>query len=187
MSDQNQLVEIKVYRFDPTVDKEPRYQAYKVPQEGYSILNALQYAYDNYDKSLSFRAGCQGKGAARCGACPVVVNGIPVLSCYKMVEPGMVIEPHPKFEHVKDLVYNRSKAAIEVYDAPQHFVQEIDDEKCVGCNDCVVMCPMAVYELRKVNKKLKARSKDASSCCGVTCEICVDGCSKGAIAIKPLA
>ena len=184
MDKENELVEIKVFRFDPTVDKEPQYKVYKVPCVGYSVLNALQYAYAHYDRSLAFRAGCSGKGAGRCGACPVLINGVPALSCYKMVEEGMVVEPHPKFELIKDLVVDRNRAKKTGYSGKGNFEQIVDIDKCVGCNDCVVMCPIGVYELQKVNGKFKAVSVDGKSCCGVTCEICVDGCWKGAITIK---
>ena len=104
MNEKDKLVEIKVFRFDPTVDKEPRYEVYEVPYEGRSVLNALQYIFAHYDKGLAFRSGCSGKGAGRCGACPVMINGVPALSCERMVEAGLVVEPHPKFEIIKDLV-----------------------------------------------------------------------------------
>lgn len=186
MTEKDKLVEIKIFRFDPTVDKAPRYATYKVPYEGYSLLNALQYIYANYDKSLAFRAGCSGKGSGRCGACPVLVNGVAALSCERMMEAGLVVEPHPKFELIKDLAVDLHSKKGDYKASRKSTVQHvIDIEKCVGCNDCVVVCPVGVYELQKVGGKYKAFAVDAASCCGLTCEMCVDACYPSAIKVKP--
>lgn len=53
----------------------------------------------------------------------------------------------------------------------------IDRKKCVGCEDCVFICPVSVY---KIEKK-KAVVADRGSCCGETCRMCVDYCWKDAI------
>jgi len=53
----------------------------------------------------------------------------------------------------------------------------VDEEKCVGCGDCVFICPAGVYEVREG----KAVPVDVGSCCGVTCRLCVEYCWKDAI------
>ena len=53
----------------------------------------------------------------------------------------------------------------------------VDEEKCMGCRDCVFICPVRVYAV----KKGKAVPVDTASCCGRTCRLCVEYCWKGAI------
>jgi succinate dehydrogenase/fumarate reductase iron-sulfur protein len=103
------LAQVKVFRFDPAIDKEPRYEVYQTPYQGLTVLNVLQYIYEHYDASLSFRFGCSGAHYVRCGACPVLCNGEPVLSCQKVADKKMTIEPHPKFEVIKDLIVDFNK------------------------------------------------------------------------------
>jgi len=53
----------------------------------------------------------------------------------------------------------------------------VNEEKCVGCGDCVFICPTRVYTM----KKGKAIPANTGSCCGGTCKLCVEYCWKGAI------
>ncbi|MFC1964372.1 2Fe-2S iron-sulfur cluster-binding protein [Chloroflexota bacterium] len=186
MNEENKFAEVKVFRFDPTVDKEPRYETYRAPYEGYNVYNVLQYIYENHDRSLAFRGGCSGKGGGRCGACPVLVNGNPALSCQRLATDKMVIEPHPKFELIKDLVVDFKKVKDYTYAGQKTVEVMIDQSKCVGCNDCVVICPVSVWKLEKVDKKYKAIPADSGSCCGTTCKMCESWCWVDAITIKPL-
>ncbi len=92
----------RVFRFDPAADKKPRYQRYtNLPYIGRSVLDVLRYIYEEYDQSLAFRRLCT-KGY--CGGCAMRVNGEPILACQKLASQEMVIEPHPKFKVIKDLV-----------------------------------------------------------------------------------
>jgi succinate dehydrogenase/fumarate reductase iron-sulfur protein len=102
---------VKIFRFDPSLDKIPRYQEYKdIPYTGRSILDVLRYIYEEYDSSLAFRRLCT-KGS--CGGCAMRVNGEPVLACQKLAINEMVLEPHPKFQIIKDLVVNFDKVRRE--------------------------------------------------------------------------
>jgi succinate dehydrogenase/fumarate reductase iron-sulfur protein len=98
---QNDLATVELFRFDPKVDSEPRYSLFRVPYEGYTVMNALVYIYENLDSSFAFRWACS-KGFCRC--CVVSVNGKPVLSCMEPASRYMRIEPHPKFRIIKDLL-----------------------------------------------------------------------------------
>lgn len=180
--------EVKVYRFDPIVDEQPRYQTYKVPIEGRTVLGVLRYIQENEDPSLAFRFGCAGGGGGpRCGACPVVVNGEPTLSCKKVATNQMTIEPHPKYSVIKDLVVDfdqlnemldekkRNTPAIEII---------VDPTKCDGCRDCILNCPVRVYDVQKVDGKGIAVAVDIKSCCGFTCRQCAIFCKNGAITLK---
>lgn len=95
------LATVKLFRYDPETDAEPRYVEYKVPYKGYTVKNVLQYIGENLDTTLSFRWGC-GKGLCRC--CIVSVNDQPCMSCTMPATSYMKIDPHPKFKVLKDIV-----------------------------------------------------------------------------------
>ncbi len=101
------LAVVKVFRFDPAVDKEPRYETFDgIPYEDRSVLEVIEIIYEKYDQSLAFRQGCNN---GTCTGCALVVNGEPVLACQKSAVKEMVIEPHPKFQIIKDLVVDFDK------------------------------------------------------------------------------
>jgi succinate dehydrogenase / fumarate reductase, iron-sulfur subunit len=95
---------VKIFRFDPSSDKGPRYETYEIPQEVWKdrqVMHVLQYIYQNLAPGLSFRESCyQGL----CGCCTVRVNGKPVLSCDALASQEMMIEPLHKDKVVKDLI-----------------------------------------------------------------------------------
>src|SRR5512136_2899733 len=95
---------VTIFRFDPTVDKEPRYEMYEIPPEGWcgvKVIDTLRYIYENFAPGLSFREPCRQQ---LCGACVVLVNQKPVLACDAFSEKEMVIEPIPNRQVLKDLV-----------------------------------------------------------------------------------
>ncbi len=98
---------VKILRFDPTMDKEPRFETYKVPVEGWKdrkVIDTLRYIYEHFDQGLSFREPCRQQ---LCGACVVRVNNKPVLACDALSEQDMTIEPVPNYKIIKDLVADR--------------------------------------------------------------------------------
>lgn len=99
---------VKIRRFDPTTDTEPRYETYKVPPEGWKgikVIDTIRYIYENFDPGLSFREPCRQQ---ICGACIMVVNSKPVLACDSFSEKDMVIEPLAGHPVIKDLVVDPS-------------------------------------------------------------------------------
>jgi len=123
---QKKIINVKIFRFDPSKDKEPYYQTFKVPVEKYdptsgnktTVLDVLKYIKEKYDATLSFYASClipfwEAKKIGRCsrGICNVFVNGKPVLTCEEPVtgEEDLLIEsptsdPSLGFEVIKDLI-----------------------------------------------------------------------------------
>lgn len=95
-----------MFRFDPEVDTEPRYDVFKVPYQGRSVLNVLLYIYQKLDSTFAFRWACE-KHYCRC--CIVSVNKKPVLACMAPAEKNMTIDPHPKFKVIKDLLVDLSR------------------------------------------------------------------------------
>jgi len=74
-------VELKVFRYDPEVpEKEkPRFDSFHVPfEKGMTVLDALMYARDTYDSSLTFRHSCR---QAICGSDALFINGRQRLGC----------------------------------------------------------------------------------------------------------
>jgi NAD-dependent dihydropyrimidine dehydrogenase PreA subunit len=54
----------------------------------------------------------------------------------------------------------------------------VDADKCVGCEECVEVCPTDVYEMQDG----KSVPVNADECLG--CESCVEVCEQGAISIE---
>jgi NAD-dependent dihydropyrimidine dehydrogenase PreA subunit len=54
---------------------------------------------------------------------------------------------------------------------------EVDQEKCIGCGECVEICPVDVYEMQDE----KSVPVNAEECIG--CESCVEVCEQGAITV----
>lgn len=95
---------VKIFRFDPAVDKEPRYESYEVPYEywsGVKVIDTIRYIYEKFAPGLSFREPCRQQV---CGACTMLVNKKPVLACDTFSEEEMIIEPIPNRPILKDLV-----------------------------------------------------------------------------------
>ncbi len=57
------------------------------------------------------------------------------------------------------------------------FKPEVDAEKCIGCGECVEVCPVDVYELQDE----KSVPVNAEECLG--CESCVEVCESEAITV----
>ena len=107
----NHKATLKIQRFDPTVDNQPRYEKYEVPYEqwhGRRVIDTIRWVYENLDPGLAFREPCRQQ---ICGACILFVNKKSVLACSAISEQEMVIEPLPDRVVLKDLIteFNRTK------------------------------------------------------------------------------
>jgi NAD-dependent dihydropyrimidine dehydrogenase PreA subunit len=186
MNKSQKMTQVKVFRFDPQVDKDPRYETYLTPFEGHTVLDVLKYIYENYDSSLAFRFGCSGAGYERCGACSVLVNGRPALSCKQLAEEEMTIEPHPKCAVIRDLAIDFDRKVGTVKELKPSVKIVVDPEKCDGCRDCVLICPLQVYEIQKSGGRGISVPVDMASCCGLTCGQCAIFCRNSAIKIEAI-
>ena len=58
------------------------------------------------------------------------------------------------------------------------FIPTVEEDKCVGCEECVDVCPTEVFEME--NEKSVVSEPD--ECLG--CESCVEVCEEGAITVE---
>src|SRR5512142_2735165 len=97
-------VVLKVFRYDPDVDRAPRYEQYRIPwREGLLLLGALKYVRDNFDQTLAFRDYCCG--CSWCMSCLMTVDGKGTQTCSRPLKPGekLLIEPMRGFPVIRDL------------------------------------------------------------------------------------
>jgi succinate dehydrogenase / fumarate reductase iron-sulfur subunit len=106
MSEQT-LAKVKVYRYNPRADQKPYYDEYEnIPFEGRTVLDVLKYIYEEYDTSLAFRYSCRD---GLCNVCLLTLNGKSVMSCRKLAEKEMVIDPAKNKKVIKDLMVDLSE------------------------------------------------------------------------------
>ncbi|MDT3435614.1 succinate dehydrogenase/fumarate reductase iron-sulfur subunit [Haloarcula sp. 1CSR25-25] len=164
--DDEDTITLKVFRYDPEIEgkKEPRFDDFRVPfHKGMTILDALIYARDHYDSSLTFRHSCR---QAVCGSDALFVNGRQRLGCKTQIselEDPVRIEPLPHQEVVKDLVvdmehfYDQMEAVEPYFDADETPDDKLEEQRqtrenrekvkmstrCIWCGACMSSCNIA--------------------------------------------
>lgn len=147
-----------VCRFDPSKDKEPRYERFEVPYSKWMrVLDVLEYINEDLGVGLGYRWLC---GVKKCGTCAVRMNGREVLACWEAAEPEMVIEPLRHAPLVRDLVVDRSDYEgrvmammpwMERLDSYQGFPEPLSHRDmrsantamhCLSCMACLSACPV---------------------------------------------
>lgn len=113
------VINVEVFRFDPSRDKEPYYQTFRVPlrehglTNGMSVLDVLKYIRRYYDGYLSFFASClipywesRKRGICTRARCNTIVNSKPCITCEEPVSGDITIEPPISlgFKVIKDLI-----------------------------------------------------------------------------------
>jgi succinate dehydrogenase / fumarate reductase, iron-sulfur subunit len=160
----DESVRLKVFRYDPDVEskQEPRFDEFHVPfEKGLTVLDALIYARDEYDSSLTFRHSCR---QAICGSDAFFINGRQRLGCKTQIErvdEPVRVEPLPHQEVIKDLVVDMDHFydqmhAVEPYlqqeDLPD--VSDLEEQRqsrenrekikmstrCIWCSACMSSC-----------------------------------------------
>jgi succinate dehydrogenase/fumarate reductase iron-sulfur protein len=96
------MIQVTIERFDPEADRSPHTQVYRVPLEaGMSVLNVLNWIYENRDPSLAFYDNCD-RGV--CGRCTMTVNGRSALSCTTLVKGDLLLQPLRRRRVIRDLM-----------------------------------------------------------------------------------
>ena len=111
--DQNILLKkLKIYRWDPEKQENPRLDTYEINQKkcGPMVLDALIKIKNEIDTTLTFRRSCR-EGV--CGSCAMNIDGINTLACIKPmneIKNEIKVYPLPHMKIVKDLVPDLSEA-----------------------------------------------------------------------------
>ncbi|MFD1515160.1 succinate dehydrogenase/fumarate reductase iron-sulfur subunit [Halomarina rubra] len=154
---------LKVFRYDPEVEgkKDPRFDEFVVPfRKGMTVLDALMWARDHYDSSLTFRHSCR---QAICGSDALFVNGSQRLGCKTQLadlQNPVRIEPLPHQEVVKDLVVDM-----------QHFYDQMDAVQPYFNDDDV---PDGLEEQRQTREN-REKIKMSTRC--IWCGACMSSCN----------
>ena len=102
-------INARLFRFDPSTDREPYYRHYEVPlRPGTSAMDVLDHIYQNLDPTVAYydHAGCT---LGICGRCTGKINGSPGLLCQTLVESDVTLEPISESRVIKDLVVARGE------------------------------------------------------------------------------
>ncbi|AHF99020.1 succinate dehydrogenase [Halostagnicola larsenii XH-48] len=163
---EGESVHLKVFRYDPEVSgkQEPRFDEFHVPfEKGMTVLDALIFARDEFDSSLTFRHSCR---QAICGSDAFFINGSQRLGCKTQIsdlQQPIRVEPLPHQEVVKDLVVDMDHFydqmhAVEPYfqqeDLPEGDLEEQRQDRenrekvkmstrCIWCGACMSSCNIA--------------------------------------------
>ncbi|WP_336038211.1 succinate dehydrogenase/fumarate reductase iron-sulfur subunit [Halobacterium yunchengense] len=163
---EGETVELKVFRYDPEIEgkEEPRFDSFAVPfEKGMTVLDALIYARDEYDSSLTFRHSCR---QAVCGSDAFFVNGRQRLGCQTQIadlDAPVRVEPLPHQDVVKDLVvemdhfYDQMEAVDPFFDPDDLPEGELEEQRqdrqnrekiklstrCIWCGACMSSCNIA--------------------------------------------
>ncbi len=159
-------VRLRVFRYDPDVEdkREPRFDEFVVPfEQGMTVLDALIYARDTFDPSLTFRHSCR---QAICGSDAFFINGRQRLGCRTQIEgltEPIQVEPLPHQEVLKDLVvdmehfYDQMKAVDPYFQTEQKPDDALEEQRqrpenrekikmstrCIWCGACTSSCNIA--------------------------------------------
>lgn len=159
-------VRLRVFRYDPEVDgkREPRFDEFTVPfEQGITVLDALIYARDTFDSSLTFRHSCR---QAICGSDAFFINGSQRLGCRTQIEgldEPVRVEPLPYQEVVKDLVvdmehfYDQMETVEPYFQSEQLPDSDLEEQRqspenrekikmsarCIWCGACTSSCNIA--------------------------------------------
>ena len=164
---ERETVHLKVFRYDPEIEdkRKPRFDDFHVPfEKGMTVLDAVMYARDEFDSSLTFRHSCR---QAVCGSDAFFINGRQRLACKTQIaglDQPIRIEPLPHQEVIKDLVVDMehfydSMHAVEPYfqsadvpdpedleeqrQSPENREKVKMSTRCIWCAACVSSCNIA--------------------------------------------
>jgi succinate dehydrogenase / fumarate reductase iron-sulfur subunit len=102
----NNVATFRVFRFDPEVDKEPRFEEFHFTvKDPVPILVALSRIQKEQDPTLAFRDYCCG--LQLCGSCLLKINGKKQFACHQLVKGGETLTLEPLYfpeDHIRDLV-----------------------------------------------------------------------------------
>ena len=153
-------VTLRVFRYNPEVDRRPRYETFEVEAEETDlVLDLLNQVKWYQDGSLGFRRSC---GHGICGSDAMRINGVNRLACKVLVrevgakltvEPllglrvlkDLIVDLEPFFESYRSLlpylVNHDPLPSGERLQSPEQRARFDDTTKCILCAACTTACP----------------------------------------------
>jgi succinate dehydrogenase / fumarate reductase iron-sulfur subunit len=155
-------VTLKIFRFNPEVDKRGRYETYTLEaDETERILDLLEMVKGHKDGTLSFRRSC---AHGICGSDAMRINGRNQLACKTLVRDvgdKITVEPLLGLKILKDLIvdmepfFDNYKKVLPYFindsplpadgrerlQSPGQRARFDDTTKCILCAACTTSCP----------------------------------------------
>jgi len=156
-------VYLKVFRYNPEMDRKPRYDRFDVQAEPTErVLDLLEMVKNYNDGTLAFRRSC---AHGVCGSDAMRINGRNALACKVLLKDlntdQVTVEPLLGMRVIKDLIVDmepffahyRSVMPYLVNDeplpedgkerlqSPQEQERFEDTTKCILCAACTTSCP----------------------------------------------
>ena len=156
-------VHLKVFRFNPEIDRKPRYDRFDIQAEPTErVLDLLEMVKNYNDGTLGFRRSC---AHGVCGSDAMRINGRNALACKVLLKDlntdQVTVEPLLGMRVIKDLIVDmepffahyRSVMPYLVNDeplpedgkerlqSPQEQERFEDTTKCILCAACTTSCP----------------------------------------------
>jgi succinate dehydrogenase / fumarate reductase iron-sulfur subunit len=153
-------VKLRIFRYNPEVDKKPHYENYTVEAElTDQVLDLLNKVKWDQDGTLSYRRSC---AHGICGSDAMRINGVNRLACKVLVrdvgtnitvEPilglpvikDLIVDMEPFFEHYRSiqpyLINDDPPPVQERLQSQEQRVRFDDTTKCILCAACTTSCP----------------------------------------------
>ncbi len=156
-------VHLKVFRFNPEIDRKPRYDRFDIQAEPTErVLDLLEMVKNYNDGTLGFRRSC---AHGVCGSDAMRINGHNALACKVLlkdlntdqvtVEPllgmrvikDLIVDMEPFFAHYRSVMpYLVNEEPLpgdgkERLQSPQEQERFEDTTKCILCAACTTSCP----------------------------------------------
>jgi len=155
-------VSLKVFRYNPEVDKKFHYETYNLDvEETERILDLLELVKGHHDGTLSFRRSC---AHGVCGSDAMRINGRNMLACKTLVRDvgdKIIVEPLLGLKVKKDLIvdmepfFDNYKKVLpwfindsplpadgkERLQSPEQRARFDETTKCILCAACTTSCP----------------------------------------------
>src|ERR671925_1865482 len=156
-------VTLKVFRYNPEVDKKFHYETYTIEgSETDRILDLLEYVKGYHDGTLSFR---RSFAHGVCGSDAMRINGKNMLACKALVrdvgakitiepllglkvEKDLIVDMEPFFDNYKKVLpYFINNSPLppdgrERRQSPEERARFDDTTKCILCAACTTSCPV---------------------------------------------
>lgn len=153
-------VKLRIFRYNPEVDKRPHYENYTVEAElTDQVLDLLNKVKWDQDGTLSYRRSC---AHGICGSDAMRINGVNRLACKVLVrdvgtritiEPilglpvikDLIVDMEPFFEHYRSIhpyfINDEPPPVRERLQSQEQRARFDDTTKCILCAACTTSCP----------------------------------------------